>query len=138
MGARRLAAGRALCFNGAMPANLDTDLLRAFVAVADARSFTRAGAGLLRTQAAVSQQVKRLEEVVGARVFDRDTRGVRLTPDGERLLAYARRLLSLNDEALAVMARRRPDARPVRTAPDRFHVLPHQANGCLMIFEGMA
>lgn len=30
------------------------------------------------------------------------------------------------------------DARPVRTAPDRFHVLPHQANGCLMIFEGMA
>ncbi len=92
----------------AMPSNLDTDLLRAFVAVADARSFTRAGAALLRTQAAVSQQVRRLEEVVGTRVFERDTKSVRLTRDGELLLDYARRMLTLNDEALALM--RRPPA----------------------------
>lgn len=88
-----------------MPANLDTDLLRAFVAVADARSFTRAGDTLGRTQAAVSQQVRRLEEVVGARVFQRDTKSVRLTQDGELLLTYARRMLTLNDEVLALMRR---------------------------------
>ncbi|MGQ9364728.1 LysR substrate-binding domain-containing protein [Azospirillum sp. ST 5-10] len=108
-----------------MPVNLDTELLRAFVAVADSRSFTRAGAELLRTQAAVSQQVKRLEEVVGARVFERDPRGVRLTPEGERLLAYARRLLALNDEALAAFGhRRRTAGRPVRVgAPDDYATL---------------
>lgn len=86
-----------------MAVNLDTDLLRAFVAVADARSFTRAADTLFRTQAAVSQQVKRLEEAVGKRVFERDTRGVSLTPDGEVLLAYARRMLTLNDEAMATL-----------------------------------
>ncbi|MDQ2105875.1 LysR substrate-binding domain-containing protein [Azospirillum isscasi] len=88
-----------------MPANLDTDLLRAFVAVAEARSFTRAGDTLGRTQAAVSQQVRRLEEVVGARVFQRDTKSVRLTQEGELLLTYARRMLTLNDEVLTLMRR---------------------------------
>ncbi|CAO3415792.1 LysR substrate-binding domain-containing protein [Azospirillum endophyticum] len=88
-----------------MPANLDTDLLRAFVAVADSASFTRAGERLGRTQAAVSQQVRRLEDTVGKRVFERDTRGVRMTRDGEVLLAYARRMLTLNDEVLALMQR---------------------------------
>ncbi|CAO3376990.1 LysR substrate-binding domain-containing protein [Azospirillum argentinense] len=88
-----------------MPANLDTDLLRAFVAVADARSFTRAGDTLGRTQAAVSQQVRRLEEVVGTRVFQRDTKSVHLTRDGELLLTYARRMLTLNDEVLTLMRR---------------------------------
>ncbi|HYD70781.1 LysR substrate-binding domain-containing protein [Azospirillum sp.] len=104
----------------AMPANLDTDLLRAFVAVADARSFTRAAEALLRTQAAVSQQVKRLEDAVGKRVFERDTRGVRLTRDGEQLLPYARRMLSLNDEIMAAM-RPAAAARPIRIgSPDDY------------------
>ena len=88
-----------------MPANLDTDLLRAFVAVADSASFTRAGERLGRTQAAVSQQVRRLEGIVGKRVFERDTHGVRMTRDGEVLLAYARRMLTLNDEVMALMHR---------------------------------
>ena len=85
----------------AMPANLDTDLLRAFVAVAETRSFTRAADTLYRTQSAVSQQIRRLEDTLGCRVFARDTRGVRLTGEGETLLAYARRMLSLNDEVMA-------------------------------------
>lgn len=103
-----------------MPANLDTDLLRAFAAVADARSFTRAGDALGRTQAAVSQQVRRLEEVVGKRLFERDTKSVGLTREGEILLTYARRMLTLNDEAMALM--RRPVAMPsVRIgAPDDY------------------
>ncbi len=83
---------------------LDTDLLRAFMTVADAKSFTRAGLTLHRTQAAVSMQIKRLEEVVGRRLFDRNGRSVTLTSDGTYLLAYARRMLRLNDEAMSRFA----------------------------------
>ena len=52
--------------------NLDLDLLRAFVAVADAKSFTRAGVRLGRTQSTISLQIKRLEEQLNAALFSRD------------------------------------------------------------------
>jgi DNA-binding transcriptional LysR family regulator len=83
--------------------NLDLDLIRAFVAVAEARSFTRAGARLGRTQSTVSLQIKRLEESVNAGLFSRDPRSVTLTGHGEALLVQARRLLRLNDEILGEM-----------------------------------
>jgi len=81
--------------------NLDIDLLRAFVAVAETGSFTRAAGHLGRVQSAVSMQVKRLEEVAGQRLFDRSRRKVALSPDGEVLLGYARRMLALNQAALS-------------------------------------
>ena len=81
--------------------NLDIDLLRAFVAVAETGSFTRAAGRLGRVQSAVSMQVKRLEEVAGQRLFDRSRRKVALSPDGEVLLGYARRMLALNQAALS-------------------------------------
>jgi len=80
---------------------LDPALLRAFVAVADQRSFTRAAAQLNRTQSAVSMQIKRLEERLGAELFRRTTVHVDVSPAGEGLLGYARRILLLNDEAVA-------------------------------------
>ena len=83
--------------------NLDTSLLRAFVAVAETGSMTVAGHTLHLTQAAVSQQIKRLEEGFGCSLFERDKRGMRLTNDGERLLGKAKRLLGLNDEIWAEM-----------------------------------
>jgi DNA-binding transcriptional LysR family regulator len=83
--------------------NLDLDLLRAFVAVADAASFTRAGVRLGRTQSTISLQIKRLEEQLDAEVFSRDARKVVLTGHGEALLARARRLLRLNDEIVGEM-----------------------------------
>ena len=83
--------------------NLDTSLLRAFVAVAETASMTAASHGLHLTQAAVSQQIKRLEEGFGCRLFERDRKGLRLTPEGERLLGKARRLLALNDDIWADM-----------------------------------
>jgi hypothetical protein len=55
------------------------------------------------TQAAVSQQIKRLEDTFRRQLFERDRRGLRLTPSGERLLVRARRLLALNDEVWALM-----------------------------------
>jgi DNA-binding transcriptional LysR family regulator len=81
-------------------ANLDIDLLRSFAAVADTRSFTAAAELVARTQSAVSVQIKRLEEIVGRRVFERTSRSLALTPEGETLLGYARRILELNDESV--------------------------------------
>ena len=80
--------------------NLDIDLLRSFAAVADTGSFTAAGEVVARTQSAVSIQIKRLEEIVGKRVFERTSRSLALTPAGETLLDYARRILELNDESV--------------------------------------
>ncbi len=87
-----------------MQGNIDTDLLRTFVAIAEAGSFTRAADQVGRTQSAVSMQIKRLEEQVGPSLFVREGRQVALTVDGEALLGYARRILKLNDEALSVLA----------------------------------
>jgi DNA-binding transcriptional LysR family regulator len=86
-----------------MPHNIDTSLLRAFVAAAETGGMTTAARLVNLTQAAVSQQVKRLEEMFGRQLFERDRRGLRLTPSGERLLVRARRLLALNDEVWALM-----------------------------------
>jgi DNA-binding transcriptional LysR family regulator len=80
--------------------NLDLDLLRAFLAVAELKNFTRAGARLGRTQSAISLQIKRLEEQVGAELFVRDPRRVVLTAQGEGLLVQARKLLRMNDEII--------------------------------------
>jgi DNA-binding transcriptional LysR family regulator len=88
-----------------MPLNLDTDLLRTFVAIADSGSFTRAGELVHRTQSAVSMQVKRLEEALGKPVFQRQGRTVALTAEGEALLGYARRILKLHEEAVATLTR---------------------------------
>lgn len=80
--------------------DLDPALLRAFVAIADAGSFVRAAERLNRTQSALSMQVKRLEDLFDAVLFDRALRPPRLTAVGEKLLPYAREIISLNDSAI--------------------------------------
>lgn len=79
---------------------LDTDVLRTFVAIAECGSFTRAAKQVFRTPSALSMQIKRLEEILGHVLFVREARHVRLTPEGEVLLGYGRRLLRLNEEAI--------------------------------------
>ncbi|MEO1469048.1 MAG: LysR family transcriptional regulator [Pseudomonadota bacterium] len=81
--------------------NLDLTALRSLVTVADLGGVTRAAHQLNLTQSAVSMQLKRLEEALGQPLLDRSGRGVVPTPQGEQLISYARRMLSLNDEALA-------------------------------------
>jgi DNA-binding transcriptional LysR family regulator len=87
----------------AMPTPLppfDLDLLRTFAAIADNGGFTRAAERVGRTQSTVSLQIKKLEDGLGKRVFEREPgRELRLTPDGEILLTYARQILRLGDEA---------------------------------------
>ena len=85
--------------------NLDIDLLKTFLAISDTGSFTRAGEEVNKTQSAVSMHMKRLEELLGRPLFARDGRASRFTPDGERLVEYARRLVSLNDEAVSTFQR---------------------------------
>jgi len=78
--------------------NIPTDLLRTLVAVVDLRSFTKAAVSLGLTQPAVSAQIKRLQFLLGGEVFDRSVQGISLTPHGEMVVSYARRLLSINDQ----------------------------------------
>ncbi|MEZ5796878.1 MAG: LysR family transcriptional regulator [Paracoccaceae bacterium] len=109
-----------------MTAPLDSDLMRSFLAVADHGSVTAAADRLLRTQSAVSLQIKRLEDSLGQPLFTRMARGVALTPRGEQLVPYARRITSLLDEA-AVALREKPLVGPVRVGiPDEYSatVLP--------------
>lgn len=81
----------------------DPILLRSFVAVVDCANFTRAAQRLHLTQSTVSQQIRRLEDSVGCKLLDREQRRVMATPEGERLLAYARRILALQEEAREVL-----------------------------------
>jgi DNA-binding transcriptional LysR family regulator len=88
---------------------MDLELLRSFVSVVDAGGFTRAGERVHRTQSTVSQQIKRLEDSLGRPLLVRKGKLVAPTEEGERLLAYARRILALAEEARDVISRPTPD-----------------------------
>lgn len=77
----------------------DLDVLRSFVAGVDLGSFGRAADRLGRSTSAVSAQLKKLEEQAGVPLLRKEGRGLALTEAGETMLAYARRLLALNDQA---------------------------------------
>lgn len=85
---------------------LDLELLKTFVCVVDEGSFTRAAERVHRTQSTVSQQVRKLEELVGHPLLLRDRTGqnVTVTEHGELLIHYARRLLALSSEAVEALA----------------------------------
>jgi DNA-binding transcriptional LysR family regulator len=85
--------------------NIDVDLLKTFLAIADTGSFTRAADEVNKTQSAVSMQMRRLEELTGRPLFARAGRVNRFTADGDRLVEYARRIVSLHDEAVSVFTR---------------------------------
>ena|SRR5690348_7183748 len=84
---------------------LDLELLRSFVSVVDAGSFTRAGERVHRTQSTVSQQIRRLEESFGRPLLHRNGKHAIPTEEGERLVSYARRILALAEEARDMVAR---------------------------------
>ena len=87
-----------------MARNIDVGLLRAFSTVVETGSVTEAAGALSLTQAAVSQQIKRLEELFGRPMFDRRQRKLVLSRDGERLLTFAQKLISMNDEIWRTMS----------------------------------
>jgi DNA-binding transcriptional LysR family regulator len=81
--------------------DLDLSLLRTFLAVVQHGSMGRTASAVAKTQPAVSQQMSRLEKIIGPKLFSRSRNGMELTNHGELLVAYANRAVDLNEEALA-------------------------------------
>lgn len=81
-----------------MRVNLDVQSLRSFIKVSETKSFTRAAEALSLTQPAISQQIKRLEDLLGVELFARENRQVFLTVEGEKLFDYAKDIVVCNDK----------------------------------------
>jgi DNA-binding transcriptional LysR family regulator len=79
---------------------MDLLQLEHFLAVVDEGSFTRAAERVYRTQSAISQSIKKLEDTVGAPLFARDAPELCLTPSGKLLAEYARKMVRVRDEAM--------------------------------------
>lgn len=84
-----------------IPIDLDINMLRCFKEVAETGSFTKAGKNIGLTQAGVSTKIRRLEERLDAKVFNRTSKNLSLTHEGEILLTHAQRILSAHDEAVS-------------------------------------
>jgi len=85
--------------------NIDIDLLRTLIVIVERQSFTAAGEQLLRSQSAISLQMKRLEDVLGKKVLDRGSgQGMALTSYGQLVYQYAREILELNDAMIREIA----------------------------------
>ena len=100
--------------------DLPTDVLRTFVTASDTGNFTDTAAIIHRTQSAVTMQIKRLEELIGCSLFQREGRKMKLTPEGQNLLWYARRIIKIHDEAVAVMRKPELTGRVRLGAPDDY------------------
>lgn len=117
---RMTDAGEVVRRSPAAPSGVRLDLVRAFVALAEERSFTRAAARLYMSQPGVSRQVGQLEAVLGQALAVRAPRDITLTRAGAALLPHARALLAAADDA----------AEAVRAAgTERLHALPAQRAG---------
>jgi DNA-binding transcriptional LysR family regulator len=114
---------------------MDTELLRTFLVIAETHSFTLAGQRLGRTQSAVSQQVRRLEELLGRPVFDRASGSVHLTEHGERLMPHARQLLAT--EAAMLGAFDRSELRGTVTLGMSASFAPSLLSRCLPQFRAL-
>lgn len=82
-----------------MPFQFDSLLLKSFIAIAETGSFSQAADVIGRTQSAVSLQIKKLEESLGCTLFERRSRHISLTEQGEIFLGYAQRMIALQHEA---------------------------------------
>jgi len=113
---------------------LDITSLRTFVAAAQAGSFTRAAGRVNLTQSAVSVQIRKLEEQIGRRLFERNSWRLELTAEGEILLPYAQRILALHDEAGHRLGRSEVKGQVRLGAPEYFD--PETLASLLALFKG--
>lgn len=109
-----------------MARSLEISLLRTFVLLVEERSVTRVARLLFRTQPAISLQIRRLEDAAGQPLFESDLRRLRLTPQGETLLPYARAVLKMHDEAQLKLSSDEIDGRVTLGCPDLYaaYLLP--------------
>lgn len=85
--------------------NLSIDVLRSFVTVVEFASFTQASELLARSQPAISMQLKKLEKMLDRQLLQRSDQKLKLTEDGQVLFDYAKKILSLNDEAISMLVK---------------------------------
>jgi len=85
--------------------NLQIDYLRTFLALAETKGFTKAGVQVNRSQSAVSMQIKRLEDEVGKKLFERAGKTVKLTAEGNILIKYAMRIVKEHDDAIRALSK---------------------------------
>ncbi len=85
--------------------NFQIDYLRTFIALTETKNFTKAGLQVNLSQSAVSMQIKRLENEVGKKIFDRVGKTVKLTTEGNILINYAMRIVKEHDEAVAALSK---------------------------------
>jgi DNA-binding transcriptional LysR family regulator len=105
---------------------LDPGFVKTFLAVADAGSISAGARRVFRTQSTASTQIRLLEEQLGVRLFDRDTRSLVLTSEGERFLGYAERLIAANADALGAF-RAEPDGPVLRVGVSEYFQPEHVA-----------
>lgn len=103
-----------------MAKSLDLDVLAMIVAIADTGSFVRGAALVHRSQSALSMQIRALEASLGKTLFVRGPRSVSPTADGHTLIAYARRMLALRDEAWASLVHPEVKGRVSIGVPDDY------------------
>src|SRR3977135_1130721 len=87
---------------------IDLESLKIFRTVVDEGGVVRAANKLNRVQSNVTKRIRQLEEHLGARLFRRDGRSIRLSAEGHNLLTYADRLLRLADETVSEMRTGKP------------------------------
>ena len=85
--------------------NLQIDYLRTFIALVETKGFTKAGIQVNRSQSAVSMQIKRLEDEVGKKLFERIGKTVKLTAEGNILIKYALRIVNEHDDAIRALSK---------------------------------
>jgi DNA-binding transcriptional LysR family regulator len=88
-----------------MNPNIPTELFRSFIAICDRGSFTKAAHALRLTQPAISAQMKRLQKMLGGNLYIKKGQGVGPTTLGSMVESYARRVLTLNDQVIAIAGR---------------------------------
>lgn len=84
-----------------MPFNIDNQQLKSFIAITETGTFSQAAETVGRTQSALSLQIKKLEDTVGCPLFERSTRNVKLTAQGEIFLSYAKQIIALQWEVFS-------------------------------------
>ena len=88
-----------------MAINVPTELLRSFIAIIDGGSMAQATETVFLSQSALSLQMKRLEDLLQQRMFDRNGRSLILTAAGEELASLARQMLRVNDRIVGTLGR---------------------------------
>ena len=104
--------------------NITIQQMEAIIALVAEGSFSRAAKRMLLTQPALTKNIKNAEDCIGARLFNRSSTGISLTPEGKILYDYARRMIRLRDEAKEKVLALRKET--VQIFDDKFLLLPLQ------------